>query len=183
MGRGRPPKPIAVHLASGNPSKLSPDEIEERLEAEIKVPFTDVQPPDYLTAAQKREFTGYAEKLLAIDIFSELDVDILAQYCIAKTLYLEYSKQVKAILSKGNRRRDWLAIETLAANCEDVDDLRDLLERLLRRERGDELTKIMGLQDKAHKQCLACARELGLTVTSRLKLAIPKPVEDDDDEL
>lgn len=39
------------------------------------------------------------------------------------------------------------------------------------------------MQDKAFKQCLACARELGLTVTARAKLIIPPNLDLEDDEL
>ena len=38
------------------------------------------------------------------------------------------------------------------------------------------------LQDKAFKQCLASAKELGLTVTSRAKIVVPVS-EDEEEEL
>jgi P27 family predicted phage terminase small subunit len=107
----------------------------------------------------------------------------LAQFCIAKELYINYSKQIKKVLDKANTVHKWNVVEELAANCETQDDLIKLLEKIIRRQRGEDITVLMNLQDKAHKQCLACAKELGLTITSRLKLAIPPPPEDDDDEL
>lgn len=183
MGRGRPKKPIALHLAEGNPSHLTKDEIEKREEEEIQVPFKDVVPPDYLTADQKREFNKYAEMLLKLDIFTELDVDILAQYCIAKEMYIMYSKQIKKVLAKENAVHKWSVVESLAVDCEDVESLKKLLEKLIRRQRGDDVAVMMALQDKAHKQCLACARELGMTITSRAKLVIPQPPENEPDEL
>lgn len=40
------------------------------------------------------------------------------------------------------------------------------------------LESAAGLQDKAFKQCRAAASDLGLTISSRCKLVVPKPPED-----
>lgn len=175
---GRPRKPVAI-----NKKHFTKAEREQRENEELDVPFTDVEPPDYLTAKQKREFNEYAGKLVKLGIFTELDVDVLAQFCIAKELYIGYSKQVKKVLDKENTVHKWSVIESLALDCEDQEDLIKLLEKIIRRQRGEDITVLMNLQDKAHKQCLACAKELGLTITSRLRLAVPQPQDDDDDEL
>lgn len=175
---GRPRKPVAT-----NKKHFTKAELEQRKNEELTVPFTDVAPPDYLTAQQKRDFNEYAGKLVALGIFTELDVDVLAQFCIARELYIGYSKQVKKVLDKANAVHKWSVVETLAADTETQEDLIKLLEKIIRRQRGEDITVLMNLQDKAHKQCLACAKELGLTITSRLKLAMPPPQDDDDDEL
>ncbi|MBR3592163.1 MAG: phage terminase small subunit P27 family [Clostridia bacterium] len=175
---GRPRKPVAI-----NKKHFTKEEKEQREAEELNVPFTDVAPPDYLSAQQKRDFNEYAEKLVALGIFTELDVDVLAQFVIARELYIGYSKQVKKILDKANAVHKWSVVESLAADCEEQEDLKKLLEKIIRRQRGEDITVLMNLQDKAHKQCLACAKELGLTITSRLKLVIPQPQDDEDDEL
>lgn len=175
---GRPRKPLAT-----NKKHFTKAEREQRENEELTVPFTDVEPPDYLTAKQKRDFNEYAEKLVALGIFTELDVDVLAQFCIARELYIGYSKQVKKVLDKANAVHKWSVVEELAADTETQEDLIKLLEKIIRRQRGEDITVLMNLQDKAHKQCLACAKELGLTITSRLKLAMPPPEDDDSDEL
>lgn len=175
---GRPRKPVAI-----NKKHFTKAEKEQRENEELNVPFTDVAPPDYLTAKQKRDFNEYAEKLVALGIFTELDVDVLAQFCIARELYIGYSKQVKKVLDKANAVHKWSVVEELAADTETQEDLIKLLEKIIRRQRGEDITVLMNLQDKAHKQCLACAKELGLTITSRLKLVMPQPQDDDDDEL
>ena len=41
-----------------------------------------------------------------------------------------------------------------------------------------ELEKVANLQDKYFKQCLSCSKELGLTISSRCKLVIPKKEEE-----
>lgn len=175
---GRPRKPVAI-----NKKHFTKAEREQRENEELDVPFTDVTPPNYLTAQQKRDFTEYAEKLVALGIFTELDVDVLAQFCIARELYIGYSKQVKKVLDKANTVHKWSVVESLIEEAEIQEDLIKLLEKIIRRQRGEDITVLMNLQDKAHKQCLACAKELGLTITSRLKLVMPQPPEDDDDEL
>lgn len=40
------------------------------------------------------------------------------------------------------------------------------------------LESAVGLQDKAFKQCRAAASDLGLTISSRCKLVVPKPPEE-----
>ena len=175
---GRPRKPVAI-----NKKHFTKAEREQRENEELEVPFTDVTPPNYLTAQQKRDFAEYAEKLVALGIFTELDVDVLAQFCIARELYIGYSKQVKKVLDKANTVHKWSVVESLIEEAEIQEDLIKLLEKIIRRQRGEDITVLMNLQDKAHKQCLACAKELGLTITSRLKLVMPQPIEDDDDEL
>lgn len=47
----------------------------------------------------------------------------------------------------------------------------------------DGLKEIQTMQDKAFRQAQTSARDLGLTITSRCKLVVPSPQEDDDDEL
>lgn len=42
---------------------------------------------------------------------------------------------------------------------------------------------MQNLQDKAFRQAQTSARDLGLTITSRCKLVMPTPPDDDDDEL
>ena len=179
---GRPREPIDLIKAKGK-KHLTKAEYEERKNSELQVPFTDVAPPSYLTAKQKKEFREIAGRLVQLNIMTELDTDVLAQYCIAKTLYLDYSDQLKEVLAKRDIVHKWDAIDTLAANCEDEEAMRNLLEAILRRQRGDDATVLMNLQDKAFKKCLSCAKELGLTITSRCKLVIPPPMDDDDDEL
>ena len=47
----------------------------------------------------------------------------------------------------------------------------------------DDINKMQNMQDKVFKQCQSSARDLGLTISSRCKLIVPKLEEDDDDEL
>lgn len=100
MGRNK--QPIALLVAKGR-SHMGKKEIEERMESEVKVPFTDVKPPDYLTGEKQRaEFMEIAGKLQAIGIFTELDEDVLARYILSKALYLQYTAKLPALIRRGD---------------------------------------------------------------------------------
>ena len=184
MANGKKRLPVDLIIARGK-KHLSEKEIKERREREVRVPKMDIKAPKYLTTEQKRAFNVYAKKLSALgDVFTSLDVDVLAQYVIAFELYVGYSDQIKKIINKADAVRAWDAIDDIAVNSKDTADLVELLEMLLRRQRTSEVSALMTLQDKAFKQCLACARELGLTITSRAKIEVPAPPPDgEDDEL
>lgn len=182
MANGKKRLPVNLMLANGK-HHFSRRELEERRSKELNVPFTEIKAPSYLTAKQKKTFNLYAEKLAAINIYTELDADVLAQYVIALELYITYSAQIKKIVNKAEAVRAWEVIDDLAKNCKNSWQLVDLLEKLVRRQRASELSSLTTLQDKAFKQCVACARELGLTITSRAKLEVPPPPDGEDDEL
>lgn len=186
MMAGRPKEPVDLLIAKGK-KHLTKTEIEERKSQEVEVPFLDIEPPSYLKGKKRiEEFNHFADMLLQIGIFTELDVDILAQYILAKELYLTYTKQLEKVMAKANIVHKWKVIDELSALCDTdgtIEDLMALLEKICRRQRGEDATTLMNLQDKAFKQCLACAKELGLTVTGRCKLVIPTPPDDEDDEL
>ena len=59
----------------------------------------------------------------------------------------------------------------------------NLLVKLIKSQDFDELGRIQTLQDRAFRQCHSCARSLGLTISERARLVVPKPPDDDDDEL
>lgn len=178
----RPREPIDLIVAKGK-KHLGKDEIEERKAQEVNVPFVDIEPPKYLKGKKRiNEFNHYAGMLVKIGIFTELDVDVLAKYIIAKELYLQYTKQLEEVVSKSIIVDKWEALSNICfKGCNDVEELRNLLERILRRQKGDDTTVLMNLQDKAFKQCLACAKELGLTIKGRAQLVIPQPPDDDDE--
>lgn len=179
---GRPREPVDLLVAKGK-KHLSKDEIEQRKNEEVDVPFVDVKPPKYLKGKKRiNEFNHYAAMLVKIGIFTELDVDVLAKYIIAKELYISYTNELEKVISKKVVLSKWDALEEITFRGEaDAIVLRDLLERILRRQKGDDATVLMNLQDKAFKQCLACAKELGLSISSRCKLIIPQPPEDDEE--
>lgn len=89
---GRPKEPVDLLVAKGN-KHLTKEEYYRRKEEEIDVPYKDVSPPEYLTGIKQiEEFNHYADMLLDIGIFTQLDVDCLARYIMSKQLYLKYTE-------------------------------------------------------------------------------------------
>ena len=98
---GRLREPIAVIEAKGK-THMGSDEKEWRRARECNPPFTDVQPPEYLTEKQKEKFTYYADMLLSLRIMSELDTDCLGRYIMAHDLYVGYTKVLMRAISFGD---------------------------------------------------------------------------------
>lgn len=101
---GRNAQPIALLKAKGK-SHLTKAEIQEREERELKVPFTDVHPPEYMNEKQKEEFTRIAEMLLALNVFTELDIDCLARYVLERELYLTQHNEMRKANKSGDAAR------------------------------------------------------------------------------
>lgn len=97
--RGRPRQPIELVVAKGK-KNLTKAEIEQRRAEEIKVPFTDVQPPSYLNESLREEFMEIAYQLLQLKIMTELDEDTLARYLIAKQQYLQITSQLNKAMAQ-----------------------------------------------------------------------------------
>lgn len=155
----RPREPIDLIKAKGK-KNLTKAEYEERKAQEIVVPFTDITPPSFLPKSFHEEFYEISGKLKAIGIMTELDTVSLAQYLIAKQNYISYTAMLlKVIKRNSNPDKSSLNEDDVAEN-----------------------TKIQALQDRALRQCQTCARDLGLTISSRCKLVVPV-TDDEDDEL
>ncbi len=92
-----------------------------------------------MPADLKKEFNKIAKELKEIGIITNLDIDALARFIIAKKMYLELTKQI---------------LEKPEMMIVDKD--------------------IVTTQDKLFKQCRSSASDLGLTISSRCKLVVPK---------
>lgn len=154
MSKGKPKEPIDLIIAKGK-KHLTKAEIKKRREQEIHVNANDIMPPDYLNEKQQKEFIRIANILLDIGIMSELDEESLAHYLIANTNYILYTKKVNNL----NKRLELVSEDDLT----EQDLIMELLEPLLKQ------------QDKALSQSRACANDMGLTISSRCKLVVPKP--------
>lgn len=154
MPRGNQKQPIDLIIAKGK-KHLTKQEIKERRDSELKVDFTDVTPPDYLSLDQQKEFIRIANMLLEIGIMSELDEDCLAHYIIANSNYILYTKKIRTLNKK-------------LLNAKRVD---------VKRKTESEIDTYLVYQDRALKQCRACANDLGLSISSRCKLVMPPSKE------
>ena len=101
----RPREPIDLIKAKGK-TNLSQKEYDERKSEELDVPFTDVQPPEYLKGKKSIDkFNYYAGMLLQIGIFTELDVDCLARYIMGEQLYLQYTNLLIRLIKSSDYDR------------------------------------------------------------------------------
>ncbi len=137
----RPRQPIDLLVFKGK-KNLTKTEIQERKDQEVKAPSDKVKAPAYLSKDLKREFKKIADELMLIGIMTNLDVDALARFLIARNMYVKISNQL-------------MELDPLEA---DFDTL-------------------IAHQDKFFKQSRSAASDLGLTISSRCKLVIPKKEE------
>ena len=151
---GRPKQPINLIIAKGK-KHLTKQEINKRKENEVKVNYTDIKVPEYLSEREQMEFCKIAEILLNVGIMTELDEDCLARYLIAQTNYVQYTNELRKLNKK----------------------LLELKRADIKRKKMQEIDTYLIYQDRALKQCRACANDLGLSISSRCKLVMPPPKE------
>ncbi|MBE7682036.1 P27 family phage terminase small subunit [Paenibacillus sp. P13VS] len=116
---GRNAKPVSLHLAAGNPNRLSKEQIKARQEGEIKLGKTELdklKPPAFVKN-DPIAFTHWKQcmkeyKAAAaqnIELLSSSDVGLLAMYC--KT-FSEYERLQKS----------YQTIDKVAYDSEDLDE-------------------------------------------------------------
>lgn len=147
-------KPIKLNLALGG-KHWTKGEIEERLSSEVQPETAGIAAPSYLTARQKKQFDIIADQLQSIGIMGETDNDTLARYIIAQGLYEQAVKDLRQLQKDRPKNTGPETLVTWAS----------LLETLDKR------------QDRYFKQAQTAAAALGLTISSRCKLAVPKSAE------
>lgn len=153
----RPRQPVELIIANGK-KHLTKDEIAERRAAEVAPCTDDLDPPSYLTAAEKKRFTKLVGQLVKIKIMGETDVETLARYVSAQTLYEKAVKDLRKLDKEKPERKDY--------------DTRDdfLVMYDIWTKAAETAVK---LQDRYFKQAQTAARDLGLTISSRCKLVAP----------
>jgi P27 family predicted phage terminase small subunit len=160
----RPRQPVELLLYKGK-KNLTKQEIEERKSQEVKAASDKVKPPSYLPKDLKREFKKIADELLRIGIMSNLDIDALARFLLAKKMYLQVTEKL-------------LDTEpTLTAYKVEKDDEGNIISKEPFTISNETYSDLLINQDKLFKQCRAAASDLGLTISSRCKLVIPKKEE------
>ena len=152
---GRNRQPLSVIQGKGRSHHLTKKNIEEREKQEQSVRgFTDnIKAPSYLTKKQKEEFGQIAKELMRLDIFSNLDVDSLARYIDSRTQYIELIKELKKIKPTSVVVNEEGKKVTVA---------------------NEDYPKLMRTKNQLFSECRSAASDLGLTITSRLKLVFPK---------
>lgn len=162
----RPRQPVNLIIANGK-KHLTKDEIAERLATEVAPCTDDLTPPSYLTAAEKKRFTKLAEQLDKIKIMGETDVETLARYISAQTLYEKATKELRKLEKERPNRADYVN--------EEKDDRETYYMVVDIWTRSYETTA--KLQDRYFKQAQTAAASLGLTISARCKLVAPAKAE------
>lgn len=147
-------QPIGLIIANGK-KHLTKSEIEERQNSEPQPCADGVAAPSYLTAKQRKEFDKISGQLIKIGIMGETDCDTLARYIIAQGMYEQAVKDLRQVQKDRPKDSQPEELATWAA----------LLTTLDKR------------QDRYFKQVHTAATALGLTISSRCKLVVPKTEE------
>ncbi len=133
---------------------LTKAEIEARRQAEVDAPADGIRAPDFLTKKQAEEFEQIARQLADLGIMTNLDCDVLGMYLVARDDWIRAGKDYDEVRRAASPQRGlWLE-----------DGVSDMV-------------KLSGIRDRAFKQAMKCACELGLTITSRCRLVVPKKEE------
>jgi P27 family predicted phage terminase small subunit len=155
---GRPREPVELLIAKGK-KNLTKAEIEARRKAEVAPCADDLTPPSYLTAAERRRFSKLAGQLDKIKIMGETDVETLARYVSAQTLYESATKELRKLDKDKPKKEDF------------VGEIKDYYAALDIWMTASETAA--RLQDRYFKQAQTAAASLGLTISSRCKLVAP----------
>lgn len=150
----RPREPIDLIAAKGR-KHLSNGEYKERKQAEVSAPADNVMPPDFLLKKEREKFEELAKQLIELKIMSNLDCDVLARYIKAETEYIKVTKQLQKIKFLPDKKSMVTEDAQLAEQYAQYNYLSKIQNRLM-------------------KACNENARELGLTISSRCRLVMPK---------
>lgn len=146
---GRKKQPLAVIQGKGRSHHLTKDEIEKRQKHEeaMKADTDKIIPPARLRKLQKERFNELSSQLVKLGIMDNLDVDTLAMYI---ETYDNYVRVIKSARKMTNKELD---------------------------ENFSEYAAKMRTATQLADTCRKLASDLGLTITSRLKLIIPEKEE------
>lgn len=169
-------RPMDVNLSVVGPGKgkhWTKAEVEARKSSEPKLPKPKaLKPPDWLSDPAKKIFKSYAKQLLDFPsgIICTLDVGTLGRYCDCELSYAEASRHKSVWLEVANRRLEALCqAAALAASREDRQKTEEAYEEAKR-----QVEFWSGQMVKFEKIARSCATEMGMTVSSRCRLIVPK---------
>lgn len=155
---GRRKQPIDLIAANGR-KHLTKSEYADRKNSEVTAKSDNIKAPLFLSKKEREKFDELANELKEINILSNLDCDILARYIQMQSEYEKVTKQLNKIKFRVDKRLD-----------EDA-------ESQMKKQTSD-FYILSKMQIKYAKMCNECARELGLTISSRCKLVVPKKEDD-----
>lgn len=172
-GKRRPMDVNLSVLGNGTGKHWTKAEVDQRQSSEIKMPQPKaLSPPGWLSASGKKLFRRYAKQLLAFPpgMVSALDAGTLGRYCDSELSYGEASAQKSFWLEVSRRRLQLLSSpDALVASGKDAQAAADAYE-----DAKKQVDFWSSQMVKFEKIARACASEMGMTISSRCKLIVPK---------
>lgn len=191
---GRNAKPTSLHLAEGNPNRLSKEQIRHRQENEIKLGKSELdklKPPSFVKndvvafshwKQCLKEYKAAAEQ--NIELLTSSDVGLLAMYCRTYSEYEkllnQYQKLEKIAINQDVFEEYFEGIyEKAAANDEDVKLFGIKAQMYLSQLASmDGILKIETAINKKMDMLIKMQDRLFLNPLSKVK-SVPKPKKDD----
>ena len=177
-------RPMDVNLSvvdSGKGKHWTKAEVEDRQTSEVKLPKPKaLTPPTWLSDPAKKLFRKYAKQLLEFPsgIVSNLDAGTLGRYCDCELSYAEASKHKSVWMEVCKRRLEAICQpDAVSVSQSDTQRVKEAYE-----EAKAQVDFWSGQMVKFEKIARSCATEMGMTVSSRCRLVVPKsdtPVEAD----
>lgn len=174
MAGKRRPMDVNLSVVEGGKGKhWTKAEMEARKASEPKLPKPKaLKPPAWLSEPAKKLFKSYAKQLLDFPtgIISTLDVGTLARYCDCELSYAEASAQKSFWLEVCRRRLEAICCPDAATVPNS--NTQKLEESYAKAE--EEVDFWAGQMVKFEKMARSNATEMGMTVSSRCRLIVPK---------
>lgn len=106
-------QPTAVVVANGK-KHFTQTELDQRLDAEIKIPTsTKATPPKWLPDRFRSDFRRIGKKLIAANLFADLDADTLGRYLVAREQWRLATEKASDALKedKADNAQAWSSIQ------------------------------------------------------------------------
>lgn len=183
---GRNAKPVALHLAEGNPNRLTKEQIQQRKEAEVKLGAQDLKKlkkPGYVSKDKianriwnelVKEYKSAADQ--GVELLTSSDVGTLALYC--KT-FSEYERLLVQYQRLENIAIDEHILDEYIGRAEEVDEVNYKALRYLSQLASIEgILKIESAINKKMDMLLKMQDRLFLNPLAKVK-NVPKPKKEE----
>lgn len=183
MGGKRRPMDVNLSVVEdGGGKHWTKKEIEQREAQEPKLPKPKaLTPPEWMSADGKKLFRKYSKMILDFPsgLVSKLDTGTLARYCDCEISYAQASNHKTVWMETASRRLQDLAEAAEAKGVATQETAHEGYERELNAQTAySEAEKQVdfwsGQMVKFEKIARSCATEMGMTVSSRCRLVVPK---------
>ena len=107
-------QPTAVVKANGRKNMTKTEEA-ERLAGEVHVdPPKQIQPPSFLPKRLHKEFLEVAGILAGLELYSDLDRDVLGQYFVCRERWIKADRHASRAINNGNSElaKEWNTVQS-----------------------------------------------------------------------